>query len=210
MHRRTPADWPASTVTLTRLSEGVQLYFPPLRAWRLARAFALIGAAMLLPALLAATAFAPAGRGDARALLGFVLTATFVYPLIVFGAVFALVALYTISTSLTVTASATGVRAVRRLFNMNLSDRSLSRDAAVVLEQETQNMPRLLGGGPYFRVVALAATAQSGRHAAKRLVLADGIADEALADSIAALLADSAGIARRARGRDANESSTEN
>ena len=59
-------------------------------------------------------------------------------------------------------------------------------------------MPRLFGGKPYFRVGALAAVPPSGapgagkRYGVKRLVVADGIADETLADSIETLLSECA------------------
>jgi hypothetical protein len=198
-----PDTWPATTVTVTRAGDGVMLYFPCWRSWRFALWCAAIGTAMLVPALFAAAAFAPGGRDNAAAMLGFVLTATFVYPLILFGIAFLVVALFAVSTSLTVTASANGLRAVRRLLDIKISDRSLSRAAIAVLEQETQNVPRIFGGQPYFRVVALGTVPPSAgpdagkRYGVKRLVVADGIADEALAQALEALISECAQLNNR-------------
>jgi hypothetical protein len=204
-----PESWPPHVVRFARAADGVVLCFPPLRAWRLAFRLALFGVCMLLPALIAASAFAP--HGGASVLLGFVLTATFVYPLIAFGIVFLFAALSAVSTSLTVTASREGVRVLRHVLGIRMSDRALPRDAIAVIRQEAQNVPRLFGGTAYFRIVALAVPNASNRpYTVKRLVLADGIGDEALAESIEALLAESAGITRSTASRDPNEASAEN
>jgi hypothetical protein len=196
-----PHDWPARIVSAAATAHGVTLYFPPLRAWSLALRLGVFGAAMLVPAWLAAQAFAPGASSHAGAMLSFVLTAAFVYPLVVFGAVFLLVALVTVSTSLTVSAEPDGLRAVRRLLTIKVSDRTMPSGAGAVLEREPHNVPRLFGGSVYFRIVALgpvALTGKHGRYSVTRLVVADGIPDEALAQSIAALLARCSRIRRTA------------
>jgi hypothetical protein len=174
----------------------VTLHFPPLRAWPLALRLAMFGAAMLAPAILAAQAFAPAS-GHASALLVFVLTAAFVYPLVLFGAAFLGFAVFTASTSISVVADRRGLRAVRRLFTARLSERALPAGAA--LRCETHNVPRILGGSFYFRVVGLAPVAVSAEptndgNAVRRLVVVDGIPGEALAQAIAATLASHGGL----------------
>ena len=190
--------WPPEVVRVNRTPAGATLYFPPLRAWRFALRLGLFGIAMLVPAVIASIVFTPAGKSEAAAMLTFVLTAAFVYPLVLFGAVFLMVALFAVSTSLTVEANSQGIRAARRVFGVKISDRSLRRSAIAVLEQETANAPRGLGGNAFFRLVVLAAlpphTAgnDNKRYGLRRIVVADGIPDEALAKSIEKLIGDSA------------------
>lgn len=193
-----PPPWPPGIVRVVRTPSGVLLYFPPLRAWRFALRLGLFGIAMLAPAVIASIAFAPTGKPGAAAILTLVLTAAFVYPLMLFGALFLLVALVAVSTSLTVEAGATGIRAVRRVFGVRISDRSLPRTAIAVIEQETANAPRGLGGNVFFRLVALAAVPprkagdDGKRYRVKRMVVADGIPDETLAQSLEALISECA------------------
>lgn len=193
-----PRQWPPEIVRVTRTPAGATLYYPPLRAWRFALRLALFGIAMLVPAVIAGFAFAPAGKAGAVAILTFVLTAAFVYPLALFGCMFLLVALVAVSTSLTVEANAQGIRAARRVFGIKISDRSLPRPAIAVLEQETVNAPRGLGGNTFFRLVALAALppphagGNGKRYSVGRVIVADGIPDEALLQSLEALIGECA------------------
>jgi hypothetical protein len=190
-------NWPPEIVRVARTPDGVRLYFPPLRAWRFALRLALCGVALLVPALIAGVAFAPAGKHDTVAILTLVLTAAFVYPVMLFGAVFVLVALFAVSTSLTVEAAAHGIRTVRRIFGIKVRDRVLPRAAIGVLEQETATAPRGLGGNTYFRLVVLTlpawnASGEGRRYDIRRMVVADGIPDEALAQALAALISEHA------------------
>ena len=185
--------WPNEIVRVASTPSGIRLYFPPLRAWRFALRLALAGIALLVPALIASIAFAPAGRHDAAAILTLVLTAAFVYPLLLFGAAFVLVALFAVSTSLTVDTGAHGIRAVRRVCGIKVRDRALPRAAIAVLEQETATAPRGLGGASFYRLVALTlpswnASDDGRRYNVRRMVIADGIPDEALAQALEALL----------------------
>lgn len=185
--------WPREIVRVAGTPSGIRLYFPPLRAWRFALRLALTGIALLVPALLASAAYAPTGKYDAAALLTLVLTAAFVYPLLLFGAAFVLFALFAVSTSLTVDAGARGLRAVRRVCGIKVRDRALPRAAIAVLEQETATAPRGLGGASFYRLVALTrpswnASADSRRYNVRRMVVADGIPDEAVAQALEALV----------------------
>ena len=187
----TSQPFPRAVVRLTPTTSGVRLYFPPLRAWRFALRLALAGIALLTPALIAGIAFAPSGKPGAAAMLTLVLTAAFVYPLLLFGAAFVLVALCAISTSLTVDAGAHGIRAMRRVFGITVRDRTLPRAACGALEQEAATAPRGLGGAVFYRLVALtlpAETTGGRRHGVQRMVIADGIPDEALAQALEALI----------------------
>jgi len=186
-------NWPQEIVRVTGTPSGIRLYFPPLRAWRFALRLALSGIALLVPALIASIAFAPAGKSDAAALLTLVLTAAFVYPLLLFGAAFVLVALFAVSTSLTVDAGAHGIRAVRRVCGIKVRDRALPRAAIAALEQEIATAPRGLGGASFYRLVALTRpswneSADGRRYNVRRMVVADGIPDEAVAQALEALV----------------------
>jgi len=186
-------NWPQEIVRVTGTPSGIRLYFPPLRAWRFALRLALSGIALLVPALIASIAFAPAGKSDAAALLTLVLTAAFVYPLLLFGAAFVLVALFAVSTSLTVDAGAHGIRAVRRVCGIKVRDRALPRPAIAALEQEIATAPRGLGGASFYRLVALTRpswneSAGGRRYNVRRMVIADGIPDEAVAQALEALV----------------------
>ncbi|TSA41520.1 MAG: hypothetical protein D4R58_01360 [Betaproteobacteria bacterium] len=185
--------WPNEIVRVADTPSGIRLYFPPLRAWRFALRLALSGIALLVPALIASSAFAPTGKHDAAALLTQVLTAAFVYPLLLFGAAFVLVALFAVSTSLTVDAGAHGIRAVRRVCGIKVRDHALPRAAIAVLEQETATAPRGLGGAAFYRLVALTLPAWNAsddgrRYNVRRMVIADGIPDEALVQALEALI----------------------
>lgn len=185
--------WPHGIVRVTGTPSGIRLYFPPLRAWRFALRLALAGIALLVPALIASIAYAPTGKTDAAALLTLTLTAAFVYPLLLFGAAFVLVALFAVSTSLTVDAGTHGIRAVRRVWGIKVRDYTLPRAAVALLEQEMATAPRGLGGASFYRLVALTLpswnTSDDGRrHNVRRMVVADGIPDEALAQALEALL----------------------
>lgn len=191
--------WPREIVRVAGTLSGIRLTFPPLRAWRFALRLALTGIALLVPALIASVAFAPAGKHDAAAILTLVLTAAFVYPLLLFGAAFVLVALFAVSTSLTVDAGAHGIRAVRRVCGIKVRDRALPRAAIAVLEQETATAPRGLGGASFYRLAALTrpswnASDDGRRYNVRRMVVADGIPDAALAQELEALISGQLGL----------------
>lgn len=197
-----PQEWPREIVRVAATPSGVTLYFPPLRAWRFALRLALFGFALLVPALLAAIAFAPTSKHDAAAILTLVLTAAFVYPLVLFGAAFVLVAAFAASTSLTVEAGALSIRAVRRAFGFRMRDRALPRAAIAAIEQETATVPRGLGGNTYYRLVVLTlptwtANNNGRRNDFRRLVIADGIPDETLAQALEAMISEHAQLSRK-------------
>lgn len=191
--------WPREIVRVAGTPSGIRLTFPPLRAWRFALRLALCGIALLVPALIAGITFAPTGKHSAAAILTLVLTAVFVYPLLLFGAAFVLVALFAVSTSLTVDAGAHGLRAVRRVCGIKVRDCALPRAAIAVLEQETATAPRGLGGAAFYRLVALTRPAWNAsndgrRYNVRRMVVADGIPDETLAQALEALISGQLGL----------------
>lgn len=188
-HAAIPPQWPADVVRVTYTARGARLHFPALRGWRPALRLALIGLALFAPSLYAAIAFAPSGEPDAATLLTLVLTAVVVYPVLLFGALFVLVALYAVANSLTVEVDADAIRAVRRLLGCRLSARIMPVTAIVALEAKTAVAPRGLGGNTYYRLVALTAADQAtGNPRAARMIIADGVPDETLLEALKALI----------------------
>ena len=182
--------WPAGVVRVTYTARGVQLHFPALRSWRVALKLALIGVALFVPSLYAAIAFTPAGKPDAAAMLTLALTAAVVYPVLLFGALFVLVALYAVANSLTVEVDADAIRAVRRVLGFRLSTRTMPVTSIGALEKKTAIAPRGLGGHAFYRLVALAAVDQTaGNPRAARVIIADGVPDETLIEALKALIA---------------------
>ena len=189
-HTAIPPPWPREIVRVAATPSGVTLYFPLLRGWRAALKLALIGLALCAPSLYAAIAFAPAGKPDLMAMLTFTLTAAVVYPVMLFGAWFVLVALHAAASSLTVEVDANAIRAVRRVLGFRLGVQTLPVKAIAALEPETAAAPRGLGGNTFYRLVALTAAAPAaGNQRTARMVVADRIPDETLLQTIKELIA---------------------
>jgi len=192
--------WPADVVRVTYTAHGALLHFPVLRGWRGALRLALIGVALFVPSLYAAVAFAPGGP-DAATLLTLALTAAVVYPVLLFGALFELVALYAVANSLTVEVDADSICAVRRLLGLRLSKRCMAAAAIGALEAKTAVAPRGLGGNTYYRLVACeAADHVTGNLRAMRMIVADGVPDETLLEALKALIARYAQLDREEAG----------
>ncbi len=186
------APWPADVVRVSHTPAGLVLHYPVLREWRTALRLACAGAAMLLLALYAAVAYSPSTGPGGAALLTLALTAVVVYPVLLFGAVFVLIALYSVATSLTVEIDAGSIATVRRLFGVKYSRRSLSTRAVVALEPEAIRAPRGLGGGVHYR---LSVTQAGGG----KLAVGERIPDEALCRCLRDLIASHAHIPHAGR-----------
>lgn len=196
-HAAIPPPWPREIVRVAATPSGVTLYFPLLRGWRAALKLALIGLALCVPSLYAAIAFAPAGKPDLAAMLTFTLTAAVVYPVMLFGALFVLIALHAVASSLTVEVDANAICAVRRVLGFKLGVQTLPVKAIAALEPETAAAPRGLGGNTFYRLVALTATAPAaGNQRAARMVVADRIPDATLLQAIKELIAQHAQLDR--------------
>ena len=198
-HAAIPPQWPAHVVQVTYTPLGVRLHFPVLRGWRVALKLALFGLALFVPALFASIAFAPSGQPEAAAMLVLVLTAVVVYPVVLFGALFVLVALYAVANSLTVEVDANAIRAVRRVFGVRLGAQTLRVAAIVELKPETAVAPGGLGGKTFYRLAALTAELAAGNRRAGRMIVADGVPDEPLIEALKALIARYAQLDRVAR-----------
>ena len=174
--------WPAEVVRVSYTPAGLRLHFPALRGWRNALRLALMGGAMLLLALYAAVVYSVPGKSDAVALLTLAMTAVVVYPVILFGALFVLVALYAVANSLTVEVSAASISCERRFLGFKYSKRSLPTAVITGFEAEARGAPRVLGGAILYRLIAM------HTQFPHRLVVAEGIPDESLCGALKALI----------------------
>ena len=200
-HAAIPPQWPAGVVRVAYTPHGVRLHYPALRGWRYALRLALIGVALFVPSLYAAIAFAPASKPDAAVMLTLALTAAIVYPVMLFGALFVLVALYAVANSLTVEVDANAICAVRRLFGCRIGTRLMPVTAIGALESKSAIAPRGLGGHTYYRLVALARAGQAHDSArAARMIVADGVPDETLLEALKALITRYAQLEREKAG----------
>ena len=117
---------PGDVVRLTRSSQGIQLYFPPLRNRVAALMLGLFGISCLIPGLFAALALAPLAASGPAGVLSIVLMSTFILPFITFGLVFVTLAVYQVANSLTVTVTVPEIRSLRRVFGMALRERRVA------------------------------------------------------------------------------------
>src|SRR5688572_27902849 len=136
---------------------------------------------MFVLALYAAIAYAPDTSLGGAAVLTLVLTAVVVYPVILFGALFVLIALSAVATSLTVEIGHAGITTVRRLFGVRYSHKSVPIETIVALEREPIRAPRGLGGAIHYRL----SVKQAG---GAKLTVGEPLPDESLCRSLQELI----------------------
>lgn len=214
---------PQNIVRVSQRTDGITLYFPPLRTPQAALAVGLFGIACLILPLFALSGLLATSQNNAHGLLMFALLGTFMAPLPVFGVVFVGLAVYLPANSLTVEVSPSAIRTVRRVFGLVCSRRELKcADIASLEAQIAAKYQGLFSAEPYFRLVARRtrrgeARGREGaqatgtipplardfreevaRHATLRkndLVVAESLKGEALMAQIQALIARHAGLA---------------
>ncbi len=183
---------PRNIVRLSpRPDDGIELYFPPLRAPAGALGLGLFGALCVALPLFALSGLLPMGGNEAHSLLALALLGAFVAPFPVFGAVFVGLAVYLLANSLTVTVSSSAIRTVRRVFGLALKRRELKcADIASLEAQSAAKYQSVFSAEPYYRLAA--------RHATLRhndLVIAESLQGEALMAQMQALIARHARLA---------------
>ncbi len=214
---------PRNIVRLSRRPDGIELYFPPLRAPAGALGLGLFGALCLALPLFALSGLLSTSESNAHDLLAITLLGAFVAPFPVFGVVFIGLAVYMLANSLTVSVNPSAIRTVRRVFGLVLNRRELKCADIVSLEaQIAAKYQSLFSTEPYFRLVARRTrrgeargrgSAQAtgtmpllahdfreevARHATLRkndLVVAESLQGEALMAQMQALIARHAGLA---------------
>jgi hypothetical protein len=182
---------PQGIARVSQRSDAIELYFPPLRAPGAAIALGVFGGLCLaLPLFAISGTLGAIGGSAAHGLMSIVLIGAFVAPFPVFGAVFVWLAVYALANSLTVTASPSAIRTVRRVFGLKVSERELKRAEIAALEaQAAAKYQGLFSAEPIFRLVAHHATLRK-----KNLVVAENLRGEAMTAQVQALIARHAGL----------------
>ncbi|HKA43408.1 MAG TPA: hypothetical protein VKF40_15620 [Burkholderiales bacterium] len=145
---------PAHTVRLTRLPEGIELYFPPLRTPGAALALALFGAACFIPGFFAAVAVAPLAETGASGVMAIWLMGPFIVPFIAFGVLFSALSVYLVANSLTVVITSLEIRSLRRVFGFALSERRiLGADVAALDVVAVLRYRWLRNDTPFYNLV---------------------------------------------------------
>ena len=150
----TPSPLPANVVRLTRTSQGIELYFPPLRTPGAASTLALFGLACFIPGFFAAVTVAPLADAGAAGMIALWLMAIFILPFIAFGVLFVALAVYLVANSLAVVVTASEIRSKRRLFGVALHERRVQCGDIAALDAVTQMRHRWPRDGmPFYSLV---------------------------------------------------------
>ena len=189
-------------VRLARLPDGIELYFPPLRAPGAALSLALFGVACLIPGVFAAVAVVPLSASGAAGMLAIWLMASFIVPFIVFGVLFLAVAAYRLANSLTVVVTSTHALTVRRVLGIAVRKRHVAHADICALEAIPTRRYRWLrdrlalydlvvrtrtGGGH-----AVQAALCAGQSRQQDITVAEGLQGEELMETIRAEIATAA------------------
>ncbi len=180
---------PKEIVRVTQRPDGIELYFPPLRAPEVAAMLGMFGVVCIVLPLFAIAALL-GGSSEAYGLLAIALASSFVAPFPIFGAVFIALAVYLLANSLTVTVSPAAIRSVRRVFGLCVRRREINcREVAALEEGVAAKYQSLFSDQPRFRLIA--------RHAKPSqhdVVVAETLAGEAMLAQVRSLIAENAGL----------------
>ena len=170
------------TVRITRATEHLELYFPPLRMPEVAIPLALFGIiAMALPGL-AIFALLPSLTG-ATGMISAVLVAAFVLPFGIFGGAFVLLAIYMLANALVVRFSAEGVDIVRLVLGASVRHRRVAlHDMNAPQPEITSRYQSLFSSEPVYQLVS------REKRTGKRTVLAETLIGEASMLEVKALI----------------------
>ncbi len=178
---------------MTQRPDGIELYFPPLRAPEVATLLGMFGVVCMVLPLLAVSALLAAGGSAAYGLLAIALVSSFVAPFPIFGVVFVALAAYLLANSLTVTVNPSTIRSVRRVFGICVRRREIRcRDIAAIEDRIAAKYQSLFSAEPRFRLIARHAT--QSQH---DVVVAETLAGEAVLAQVHALISGHAGLDAR-------------
>jgi hypothetical protein len=170
------------TVRVTRASDHLDLYFPPLRMPEVALPLAVFGViATTLPAL-AIGGLLPA-LAVPSGVLSAVLMASFVLPFGLFGAAFVMLAFYMLCNALRVHVDGNAIVTARVLFGIVIRRRIILRSDITSIDPEiASRYQSLFSSDPVYQLVAR----DMRRH--KRVIVAETLKGEALMNELKALL----------------------
>lgn len=193
----TPQPLPADIVRLTRTGQGIELYFPPLRAPGTALALALFGAACLVPGLLAAVAVVPASGSDSAGMIALWMMSIFILPFVAFGGVFLALAVYLLANSLSVQVTESGIVTARNVFGRPIGERRVPRTDIAALEAVASLRYRgLHREDPYYSLIVKTKsgtgltmreayrTGRLDRYRNRTVTVAEGLRGEALMERL--------------------------
>lgn len=169
---------------------GIELYFPPLRALRGAAALGGFGAVCVALPIAALFGLVAAGGSHAHSMLAIVLTGAFIVPLAVFGAVFVALALYMAANSLTVDIGTTEITTLRRVFGLPLARRAMRcSEIAAIEPRPAARYESLFRAESCYGLIA-----RNNVPRRAEMVVAEGLCGEALATRVGSLIAGAAGV----------------
>jgi len=194
--RSTPSDGapelPARIVQLTRTTQGIELYFPPLRSVAASAGLGAFGVICTALPTMAGAALVSALGFDTHALLVIALLAGFVLPLFVFGLTFVALAVCQVANSLFVRVEHAGIATARRAFGFTFRRRVIGRaDIAAIVPQIPSRFQTPLAAEPSYRLIAL-----SRAPGQARMVVAESLGGEALMERVRSLIEEAAGVSR--------------
>jgi hypothetical protein len=169
-------------ILVTTRAQGVELYFPPLRAAGSALMLALFGIACGVIGAAAVSGLARSGDSATASMLALAFAGVFALPLTGLGLAFIAIAVWTALNSLTVEVNNTGLRTVRRWLGFEVARRALPRHEIAAIEiRLTAKYIGVFGALRYYRLIALGRGAQA-RHCT--LVIADSLQGHAMAEDV--------------------------
>ena len=191
---------------LTRLPQGIELYFPPFRRPAATLSLALFGIACLIPGLFAALALTPLVFSGASGMVAIWLMSIFILPFVAFGVLFVALAAYRLSNSLTVTVTASEIRSLRRILGFPLLEQRISRADVAALDAVASMRYRWRrSDAPFFSIVArtgsAAGMAMPPRN--RNVTVAESLGGEELTEQVRAEIAAAARLEHLLQRRDA-------
>lgn len=172
----------AAGVHVAPHADGIELYFPPLRAAAAAAMLALFGLACSLIGLASMGGLAGSGS-EAASLLALAFAGIFALPLFLLGQLFIAIALWSAFNSLRVDVSAQGIRTERRWLGYPLVRRALAGEEIGTIESRfAAKYLGILGRGRPYRLLA------NGPGQSPPLLIADHLRGPAVTETLRQLV----------------------
>lgn len=169
-----------ATLQRTHTSDGIELYFPPLRDAGTALALGVFGALCIVLPLAAVYALVPPGVPGAYGLLVLALIGGLIGPFMLCGIVFVALGIYMMANSLRVSADPVRIVTHRRAFGLPVSTHEVACSEITGIEAEIPSrFQNAFSTGAIYRLVARAKTGRSGD-----VVVAESLHGDALMEGI--------------------------
>ncbi len=191
-------------VYLTRLSQGIELYFRPLRTPGATLSLALFGVACLIPGFFAAIALAPLAVSGASGMVAIWLMSIFILPFVAFGALFIIMAAYRLSNSLTVLVTAAEIRSLRRVLGFPVRDQRVPPEEVAALHAVARRHRWLWNARPLYSIVARTRSGAdpTARGRSRNVTVAESLGGEELMERVRTEIASAARLEHLLEQRD--------